>query len=159
MTDAQLQAIAAGLRAEATQSVVAALAIRDDVTLFGWCNESSAADAWNPSMAARDLFEATDVTKFDSLTQGKRDAWRRIEDFAPHDFARQKMRKAVQDAWGNTDSVAVLQSCMRKATRAEVYITPNIAGNQATTNTVTGLKLSFAGQVSLTDVSTALNRF
>lgn len=155
LTDAQLQTLAAALRAETDQTVVAAMAIRNDVALRDWCNGASAVNAWNEAMGARELFEATDVTKFDGLTAGKRDAWRLLLEFAPIDFTRQKLRKAVQDAWGNTDSVAVLQDCRRKATRGEAYL----GGNDATTNTVTAKKLNYTGSVSLDDVSNALNRY
>lgn len=155
LTDAQLQTLAAALRAETDQTVVAAMAIRNDVALRDWCNGASAVDAWNEAMGSRDLFEATDVTKFDGLTAGKRDAWRLLLEFAPIDFTRQKMRKAVQDAWGNTDSVAVLQDCRRKATRGAAYL----GGNDATTNTVTAKKLNYSGSISLDDVSNALNRY
>ena len=155
LTDGQMQTLAAALRAETDQTVVAALAVRNDVALTAWCNSASTVDAWNEAMGARELFEATDVTKFDGLTAGKRDAWRLLLEFAPIDFTRQKMRKAVQDAWGNTDSVAVLQACTRKATQGEVYL----GGSDATTNTVTAKKLNYSGSISLDDVSNALNRY
>lgn len=155
LTTAKLQTLATALRAETDQTVVAALAIRNDVALAAWCNGASTVDAWNESMGSRDLFEATDITKFDGLTAGKRDAWRLLLQFAPVDFSRQKMRKAAQDAWGNTDSVAVLQSCTRKATRGEAYL----GGTDATTNTVTAKKLNYIGSISLDDVSNALNGY
>ena len=106
-------------------------------------------------MGSRDLFEATDVTKFDAVNPGKRDAWRLLLEFAPINFSRQKMRKAVPDVWGTTDAVAVLQACTRKATRGEVYL----GGADATTNTVTAKKLNYIGNISLDDVSNALNRY
>jgi hypothetical protein len=155
LTDGQMQTLAAALRAETDQTVVAALAVRNDVALTAWCNSASAVDAWNEAMGARELFEATDVTKFDGLTAGKRDAWRLLLEFAPIDFTRQKMRKAVPDVWGTTDAVAVLQDCRRKATRGEAYL----GGNDATTNTVTAKKLNYSGSISLDDVSNALNRY
>jgi len=112
-------------------------------------------DAWNEAMGSRDLFEATDVTKFDAVNPGKRDAWRLLLEFAPINFTRQKMRKAVPDVWGTTDAVAVLQACTRKATRGEV----RLGGSDATTNTVTAKKLNYSGSISLDDVSNALNRY
>lgn len=155
LTTAQQQTLATALRAETDAGVVAALAIRNDVALTTWCNSLSSVDAWHNAMGKQDLFEAMDITKFDGLTAGKRDAWRLLLEFAPIDFTRQKLRKAVQDAWGNTDSVAVLQDCRRKATRGEAYL----GGNDATTNTVTAKKLNYTGSVSLDDVSNALNRY
>ena len=155
LTTAQQQTLATALRAETDAGVVAALAIRNDVALTTWCNSLSSVDAWHNAMGKQDLFEAMDITKFDGLTAGKRDAWRLLLEFAPIDFTRQKLRKAVQDAWGNTDSVAVLQACTRKATRGEVYL----GGTDATTNTVTAKKLNYTGSISLDDVSNVLNRY
>lgn len=154
LTTAQETALAAHIRASQSAEVVAALAIRNDVELARLYNLASASDAWKVAMSGRDLFEATDVTKFDGLTAGKRDAWRLLLNFAPVDMTRQKNRKAAQDVWGNSDSVAVLQACIRKATVAEAAI----GGNSATTNTVSALKLNWEGTLSTDDVSYALNR-
>lgn len=153
MDATQRAQLGTALRAETDQGVVAAIAARNDSAVVAWCNSLSAIDAWLSSASDRDLFEATDVAKFDNLTAGKREAQGRLERFAPLDFTRQKMRKAMQDIWGNADSVAVLQALRRKATRAEVYL----GGNEATTNTVTALKLNFEGDVSVEDVGRALN--
>jgi hypothetical protein len=149
----QMQTLAAALRAETDANVVAAVGIRNDVFLRDWCNAASAQDAWATAMTDKLLFEATDVTKFDGLTSGKRDAWRLMLDFAPVDFTRNKMRKAVTDTWGNTDSVAVLQACVRKASNAEKYL----GGTSATENTVTAWKLNWFGTISIDDVSYSLN--
>lgn len=154
LTTAQETALAAHIRANQDAAVVAALAIRNDVELARLYNLASATDAWISRMVGADLFEASDVTKFDGLTAGKRDAWRMMLDFAPIDFTRQKNRKAAQDVWGNQDSVAVLQSCTRKATVAEAAL----GGASATTNTVSAQKLRFEGTLSTDDVSYALNR-
>ena len=154
LTTAQETALAAHIRANQDAAVVAALAIRNDVELARLYNLASASDAWKVAMSGRDLFEATDVTKFDGLTAGKRDAWRLLLNFAPVDMTRQKNRKAAQDVWGNSDSVAVLQACIRKATVAEAAL----GGNSATTNTVSALKLNWEGTLSTDDVSYALNR-
>jgi hypothetical protein len=155
LTIAQQQTLAAALRAETDQGVIDALAIRNDTALLEWCNAAGAQDAWHPALTAKLLFEASDIGKFDNLTAGKRDAWRMMLDFAPIDFARNKMRKAVTDTWGVTDSVAVLQACVRKATHAEAYL----GGTSATENTVTALKLTVPGNLSLNDVSNALNAY
>lgn len=154
LTTAQETTLAAALKAETDQSVIDALRARNDMALADWCNAASTTDAWNQSMTGMLLFEASDITKFDGLPAGKREAWRMMLDFAPVDMTRQKNRKAVQDVWGSTDSVAVLQSCTRKATRAEAYL----GGTSRTTNTVTALALAWTGTLSHSDVSYALNR-
>ena len=155
LTETQMQTLAAGLRAETNQGVIDAVAIRNDIFLLQWCNAASTQDAWNNALAAKLLFEASDIGKFDNLTSGKRDAWRMMLDFAPIDFARNKMRKAVVDTWGTTDSVAVLQACVRKATNGEKYL----GGTSATENTVTAWKLNVPGTLSIDDVSNSLNAY
>lgn len=155
LTDNQKATLAAALRAETNAGVVAAMAIRNDVFLSEWCNAPSATLAWNESVDRATLFDATDITKFDGISQGKRDAWRLMMDNAPIDAGRNKIRKAVQDVWGNTDSVAVLKDCRRSATNAEIYL----GGSDATTNTVTAKKLNFTGRVDIMEMSDTLNRF
>ena len=153
MTDAQLQTLAQSLRAETDPGVVAALSIRDDYTLMLWCNGASTQDAW-AEVDGRTLFELMTITSFDSLTAGKRAAWDLMLSYAPLDFGRKKYRDAMPDIWGSAPSVAMLQGCTRKATRAEAYL----GGSAATTNTVTALKLNAPGQVSVNEISDALNR-
>ena len=155
MLDAQLQTLAAAIRAETNQACVDALAIRNDVAMEQWVNADSAQSAWNPAMTAIDMFEVTDVTKFDGLVAGKREAWRLMLDFAPINFRKQKFRKAVTDAWGTTDSKAILTACTRPATNGEKYL----GGTTATENTISAWKLNFPGNIGISEISNALNRF
>lgn len=155
LNETQMQTLATALRAETNQACVDALVIRNDVAVAEWVNSASSQDAWNPAMTGKLLFEASDISKFDNLTAGKRDAWRMMLDFQPIDFARNKMRKAVVDTWGQTDSVAVLQACTRKATNGEKYL----GGTSATENTVTALKLKWTGTLSHSEISDVLNRY
>jgi hypothetical protein len=154
LTSEQMATLAAHIRANTTAAIVEALAIRNDNFLTQAYNTLTATDAWVSSVSGAELFELTDVTKFDGLTAGKRDAWRLMLDFAPINATRNANRKAIVDVWGNTDSVAVLQGCRRKATLAEL----TLGGNSATTNTVSALKLNWEGQVGVIDVATALNQ-
>lgn len=153
LTNTQKTTLAAALRAETNQGVIDAVAISNITFLVEWCNGESATDAWNTAVSGSKLFEDTDVTKFDGLTAGKRDAWRLMLDFSPIDMSRAKNRRTVQDVWGNTDSVPILQDMRRKATRGEAYL----GGSSATTNTVTALKLNYVGSLSIDDIATALN--
>lgn len=153
LTTTQQTTLVNALKTETNQDVINALAIGNITFLVQWCNDNSAVDAWNTSVSSNELFEASDITKFDGLTAGKRDAWRMLLDFTPIDMSRLKNRKAVQDVWGNTDSVVVLQDMRRKATRGEAYL----GGTSATTNTVTALKLNYVGSLSIDDIATALN--
>lgn len=153
LTRNQQTALRNALTAETNPTVVAALAIRDDVTLTDWCNGASTTDAWIANCDRRTLFEAMDIAKFDGLTAGKRDAWRMMMENAPLDFGRNKLRTAVQDAWGTQDSVAVLSALREKATRAESYI----GGAMKTTNTVSAIDRAYVGALSINEVSVALN--
>ena len=116
-------------------------------------NADSAQSAWNPAMTGVNMFEVTDVTKFDGLTAGKRDAWRVMMENGPLDFGRNRLRTAVLDIWGAQDSVSVLTNLREKATRAENYI----GGNVKTTNTVSGLDRAYVGGLSINEVSVVLN--
>ena len=155
MLDAQLQTLAAAIRAETNQACVDALAIRNDVAMEQWINADSAQSAWNPAMTGVDMFEVTDVTKFDGLVAGKREAWRLMLDFAPINFGKQKFRKAVTDAWGTTDSKSILTACTRPATNGEAYL----GGTTVTENTISAWKLRFPGNIPISEISNALNRF
>ena len=156
LSNARLTLVKNYIFASVDPDVIAArtAATRNDGFLWNWLNSPSAVVAWSENVGARTLFEAMDVTKFDGLTAGKREAWRMMLDFVPLDFGTLKNRKAIQDQWGNADSVVILQAVTRFATHFEAAI----GGNDATTNTVTAKKLTLTGPISLDDVSTALNR-
>lgn len=127
---------------------------RNDGFLRDWLNSSSNTTAWAESVNAKTLFESMDISKFDGLTAGKREAWRMMLDFAPLDFGVVKNRRAITDQWGNVDSIPILKAVTRFATNFEAAI----GGNDATTNTVTAKKLTLTGPISLDDVSNALDR-
>lgn len=156
LTNAQKATLKAALFAETDASVISALNSGNDVFIADWCNGFSAVDAWMASASKQALFEACDIVQFDNLSQGKRDAWMLLQDNTPVDFRRNKMRKGVDDIWGATQSPAILTALLEKATRAELYITPNIAGNQKTTRTVVGLDRGFVGQLSINEIAGVL---
>lgn len=156
LTGTQLATLGAALMAEQDPAWLNRIP-GDDVWVTQWVNTETLTDAWHNGCAKRELFEATDVSKFDNLTAGKRDAWKLMLDNAPADMTRANMRKAVIDVWGVTDSKAVLQSCLKKATRGELYLGGTTAVTN--TNTVVALKLNYQGAISLNEVSAALNLF
>jgi len=153
LTTTQLTALKAAINAETDPTFVAHRDIGNTEQMAVWLNGAGTTDAWLPAATRAQLFEATDVAKFDGLSAGKRDAWRLMMDNAPIDFGRNANRKAVLDIWGATDSVAVLQALREKATRAQEIL----GGTSKTTNTVTGLDRAYAGTLSYTDVIAALN--
>jgi hypothetical protein len=153
LSKAQQTTLRNALAAETNPTVVDALAIRNDVALTEWCNGASATDAWIAYCDRRTMFESMDVTKYDGLTAGKRDAWRVMMENGPLDFGRNKLRTAVVDVWGNVDSVNVLTNLREKATRAEAYI----GGAPKTTNTISAIDRAYVGALSINEVSVALN--
>lgn len=103
LTTAQYNLVRQAIIAEPT--LATALANRDDRAITEWCNSASTTDAWLAAADAKTQFEAMDLTKFDALTAGKRAAWDLMLRNAPLDFGRNKLRSAVVDVWGNTDSI------------------------------------------------------
>jgi hypothetical protein len=155
LNDTQLQTLATAIKAETNPICVNALAIRDDVAMTNnWVNIPSTQNAWNTSMDRTALFEATPLTKFDDLLDGKRDGWNLLMSSTPVDFSRNKARRAVTDTW-DADADGVLASCVRKATNGEKYL----GGVDTTEGTVTAWKLAVPGNISQDDVSKALNRY
>lgn len=152
LTTGQLTTLAAAIAAETDPEFVAYRTNGQTTLMAGWYNQPSATAAWANAAERAVLFEATNVAKFDGLTAGKRDAWRLMMDNAPIDFGRNAMRKAVQDIWGNTDSIPVLEDLTEMATRAQALF----GGNSKTTNTVTALDRDFEGELASEDISAAL---
>lgn len=152
MTPAQLTKLKTAILAETNNTFVGYRNNGQTDLMAEWLNQSSQTDAWMDAAERRTIFEAIDLTKFDALTAGKRDSWRLLMDNAPIDFGRNKMRQAVVDVWGATDSVPVLQGLLEKATRAQALL----GGNTKTTNTVAGLDRAFMGFLSGSDISAAL---
>jgi len=154
LTTEQMATVRAAIFASTDQEVIDARAgaTRHDAFIEEWLNGASTQDAWMTSVDKRALFEAMDVTKFDTVAAGKRDAWKLLMDNAPIDFTRNKARKAVDDVWG-ADAAAVCAGLVRKATRAEQAL----GGTDATTATVTAWKLNWSGSVSRSEVGTILN--
>lgn len=134
-------------------SLAVAYASRDDTAIANWCNSASTTDAWMSSADSKTLFEASNITKYDGLTAGKRAAWDRIERYAPLDFGRNKLRTAVVDVWGTVDSVAVLQALREKATNCQVQL----GGPVKTTQTVSAIDRAWSGFLSPYDISRLLN--
>lgn len=153
LTTAQQTTLVTALKASNDPVLAPLVTARDNVLIADWLNTASANDAWHEGLIARSLFQASDVTKFDGLTGGKRDAWRLMLDFGPHDMRINANRKAVADVWGATDAPAVLTKCLRKATNGEFIL----GGTTRTTSTISGLDLNFVGRISDTDVAIAFN--
>lgn len=152
---AQRAVFAAAINAETNATVVACRAVRDDACIAGWYNQAASPQtlAWRESVSRSVLFEATNLTSFDNLTAGKRDAWGLMMANAPINMSRNAMRKAVADIWSAADRDAALTACTEPATRFELVF----GGASATTGSVTAIKRNVLGPVSVSDVSASLN--
>jgi len=163
-TRQQFTQLVAGLRASSDPTVVAALAIRDDVALAGWCNTKAAPNFkfWNAALAAGDTDEACDWTQFDAIPAGKRDSWGFFLARATRDFSRGPVRKWVTDVWGaatgSGPAVAILQAGTFNASNAEKIIAVAESAPTATTGDVSATKASWSGSIGLHELSDALNK-
>ena len=153
LTPAQRATFAAAINAETDAGLVACRVVRDDTCITAFYNAASTTKAWREAVPARDVFEAMNLTNFDGLSAGKRDAQRIMLDFAPLDFSRNKIRQATGDIWNATDRDAILNAATENASRFEMVF----GGNSATTGGVTAIKRAVLGPVSLYTVSAVLN--
>lgn len=117
--------------------------------------------AWRTELTALDLDEASDISAFDALSAGKRDAWALFLQYAPRDFSRNKNRKVVRDVWGNSTSnttvaFSIYSAATRPVTRAEQLLGgTGTASEGSGTGTVTAKKLSWQGEVTSNEVEAA----
>jgi hypothetical protein len=117
--------------------------------------------AWMSFATAKQIDLKADYSAFDGLSQGKRDAWPLVLQYAPRDFATDdlgaginSMRKAVADIWSGTAGAgtvrtAILNSVSRPITRAEKLLGGTAT---ATQSTVTALVLAWEGTISTVDI-------
>lgn len=151
LTNSQLVVLAADINS--VPELATFLANGQDNAIASWYNESHASvKAWRSSMTRDDLFNAMNITQFDGLTAGKRDAWRLLMEMAPVDMTRGKMRSCVTDVWNAGTATAILTDCTRAATKAEALF----GGSDATDGSVTAKKLNNEGFLTDTEVARAL---
>jgi hypothetical protein len=138
--------------------IVAALPLRNDGQIQEWYNVDSTFVAWRSSLTpeqARDAITNGDgLAQLDNLTAGKRDSL--LWTFGGNtDPSNATQRTAIANLCGtqNTLKAAILAAQKRAATRAEAIFATG-TGSDA----VPGL-LGWEGQLSVNDVSTALNTY
>ncbi len=158
MTPEQYQTLANHIRANTDPAIVAALPLRNDGQIQEWYNVDSAFVVWRSALTpeqARDAITNGDgLAQLDNLTAGKRDSllWVFSGNTNP---ANANQRAAIANLCGtqNTLKAAILAAQKRVATRAEAAFATG-TGSDA----VPGL-LGWEGQLSVNDVSTALNNY
>ena len=158
MTPEQYQTLANHIRANTDPLVVAALPLRNDGQIQEWYNVDSTFVVWRSSLTgeqARDAITNGDgLAQLDNLTAGKRDSllWVFGGNTNPSNATQ---RAAIADLCGTQNALkaAILAAQKRLANRAEaVYATGT------GTTAVPGI-LGWEGQLSVNDVSTALNNY
>jgi hypothetical protein len=156
LSTAQVATLKAFVAASVDASIVAARTAGATIALRDLLNADAAGPvkAWNVSVGAQTLDEATPWTSFDTLDSaaagGKKLSWLQVFRFN-RDFSKAAMRKWVTDVWGNataaSNAEAILQACLVNATVAQNAI----GGTVRTTGTVSGLDRDFVGSVSQED--------
>ena len=155
MTPVQLSTLAAHIRANANPDVVSARNVRDDGALAAWYNSPSVTKAWSVGVERPTLFGALNLTNYDGLSAGKRDAFRLIFDSCPVDFSNDKIRAGIVDIFSVVDEAVILNA----ATELALNIETVFGGASATSGTVTAIKRIVVGAVHSVDISEALNRY
>lgn len=163
-TPQQFTQLVAGIRASADPTVVAALAIRNDVALAVWCNTKATPNykIWNAATPMADTDEACDWTAFDAIQAGKRDSWGFFLSLPARDYSKGLVRKWVTDVWGaatgSNPAVAILSAGTLNATNATKIIAVAEGAQTLTTGDVSGVKVSWSGVIGVNELSDALNR-
>ena len=153
LTRANRAVFLAAINAETNPGLVTCRQARDDGCIAAYYNVPTATKAWRESVPGKDVFEAMNLTNYDGLTAGKRDAWSLMIGFAPLDFTRNKIRAAVNDIWSATDRDVILNAATEFASRFEMLF----GGSSATTGGVTAIKRTLPYVLTTGDVSATLN--
>lgn len=157
LTDAQKVTLAAAIRASVDPTVVAALAIRDDVALWNWCNANSTAVVWKTLVSLGDIGKTFVATALADITSANTDKLHNYAAWNPAGCnpSRADTRAFFDDVFsvaaGASTRTALLALWKRFATNAE-----NVFATGTKTDATPGL-LVFEGAVGLTELSQALN--
>ena len=152
----QLQTLKAAIAAETNAQFVGYRNANATQSMADWYNVLSNTDAWNTSVTSNQLNAVSTYTSYDTVVQGKRDAWQLFLGSAPQDMSQGKLRNTVTDVWGPVVAASIgeeiLKGCRRKSTRGEnVY-----GGTVAATGTVSATKLAVEGSMTNQNILDAL---
>lgn len=163
MTPEQLTTLKAAILSGTDAEFVGYRTNGQTTLMAAWFNveASPAVKAWRSSVPPEDSDEATPWANFDSIAQaGKRDSYLHAFMRYPRNYARNAVRKWITDVWGNATAGSNAETILvgagqRNITRGETVLGGN---TQASTNSVSALKLAWEGSVSDVDISAALAR-
>jgi len=164
LDDAQTTILRDAIFASTDPVIIDARTVGANGVILAYYNSPAvpAEKAWRPDMPARDLFIASNLTIFDSLSPGKRDSWNLFLLYAPHDLSKNAWRKVIADVWGastadTTASFAIFTACTRDITRAEKLLGGNATASEGSgTGVVTAKRLSWSGLLTQDDVNRAM---
>jgi hypothetical protein len=157
----QKTTLKAAILAEADPEFVAARNNGQTPLLVAWFNKPKvpAVKAWRANVQPAESDEATPWANFDAIAQaGKRDSYLHAFMRYPRDYSKGAVRKWITDVWGNatvgSDAATILTNAgLRDITRAEAVLGGTAT---ATTNSVTGVKLTWVGPMVDSDIGEAL---
>jgi hypothetical protein len=153
LTPAQKSTFLTAINAETNPGLVTCRQARDDGCIAVFYNAATATKAWREAVSGKEIFEAMNLTNYDGLTAGKRDAWSLMLTFSPLDFSRGKIRSAVNDIWSAADRDAILNAATEFASKFEMLF----GGNSFTTGGVTAIRRALPYVLNINDVSATLN--
>lgn len=164
LTDAQYSTFAAAIRANTDPLVQTAVVARNDDYIRDWYNAaySPTTKVWKHSVTRGELMDSTNITSFDGLTAGKRDAWRLFLEgaqFSTVDFGKPRSRKVVTDIWGNATNGSVSETFLLDMTRNATKLEMLFGGSSENEGTATATDLNVEHTLTTSDVSKALNEF
>lgn len=158
LTEQQSVALAAAIRASSDPVVVAALAIRNDVALTDWCNADSTFVVWKTKVTVEEVGNKINGTELAGLTSLNHTRLQTVVALSQNGVNPSLAdRRAFFDdifsgAGGAITRANLLALWKRLATNAERVFCTGTG-----TDPAPGL-LVFEGRVSISEVSSALNR-
>lgn len=161
LNNQQKALLKAAILAETDPEFVTARENGQTPLLVAWFNKpkTPAVKCWRTDVQPRESDEATPWANFDNITQaGKRDSYLHAFMRYARDYSKASVRKWITDVWGNatagSNAEAILTTAgQRDITRAEAVLG---GSNSVSTNAVSGLKLTWIGPMTDSDIGEAL---
>lgn len=160
LTPEQATLLATTIKTSVNPTVIAAYAIRDDVTLTNWANANSAGWVWRTSVAKDEIMQnGFDWIMVDNLSVGKARIWDWLFDNPSRAInpSKPNVRAGIIECWKGSAAMLAVQAavfahCKKLCSNAE-----NIFAQGLKTEVTPG-DLVYVGPVGLTELSVALNQ-
>jgi hypothetical protein len=137
----------------------------DAYGLLAWCNAAGAVSAWKPNVLAADIYAAHKITEYINRSAAERQAFDlMVTGNRIHDFTKLATRKGVSDIFSgttqNTSRTSIFAAAQELATNAQTAIggtEVSVGGDANMAETVTALKRTWAGLVTMTESNALVN--